>query len=53
MNGEWLICDVDANIPSYRKPDYTAYMMKKHYWQLTVQSKHEVTIDSTGKAVWH
>ncbi|MGN0449487.1 MAG: transglutaminase domain-containing protein [Ruminococcus sp.] len=51
VNGEWLICDPDAQLPGYKVPDYTPYMMKKHYWQLTPQVKCEVTIEN-GKAVW-
>ena len=51
VNGEWLICDPDAQLPGYKVPDYTPYMMKKHYWQITPQVKCEVTIEN-GKAVW-
>lgn len=51
VNGEWLICDPDAQLPGYNVPDYTPYMMKKHYWQITPRVKCEVTIEN-GKAVW-
>lgn len=51
VNGEWLICDPDAQLPGYKAPDYKPYMMKKHYWTLNPHVKCEVTIES-GKAVW-
>ena len=34
VNGKWLICDPDAQLPGYKVPDYKPYMMKKHYWTL-------------------
>ena len=52
VDGQWLICDPDANIPGYGRPDYAAYMMKHHYWQLTARVKSELVIDGSGKAVW-
>lgn len=51
VNGEWLICDPDAQLPGYKAPDYKPYMMKKHYWTLNPHVKCEVTIEN-GKAVW-
>lgn len=51
VNGEWLICDPDAQLPGYKVPDYKPYMMKKHYWTLNPHVKCEVTIEN-GKAVW-
>ena len=51
VNGEWLICDPDAQHPGYKVPDYKPYMMKKHYWTLNPHVKCEVTIEN-GKAVW-
>ena len=51
VNGKWLICDPDAQIPGYKVPDYKPYMMKKHYWTLNPHVKCEVTIEN-GKAVW-
>ena len=51
VNGKWLICDPDAQLPGYKVPDYTPYMMKKHYWTLNPHVKCEVTIEN-GKAVW-
>ena len=51
VDDQWLICDPDANLPSYGVPDYRAYMMKQHYWSLSATSKFELTI-SNGKAVW-
>ena len=51
VNGKWLICDPDAQLPGYKVPDYKPYMMKKHYWALNPHVKCEVTIEN-GKAVW-
>lgn len=51
VDGQWLICDPDAQLPSYRQKDYAAYMMKKHYWSLKPTVKCELTI-SNGKAIW-
>ena len=51
VNGNWLICDPDAQLPGYKVPDYNPYMMKKHYWTLNPHVKCEVTIEN-GKAVW-
>ena len=51
VNGKWLICDPDAQLPGYKVPDYTPYMMKKQYWTLNPHVKCEVTIEN-GKAVW-
>ena len=51
VNGKWLICDPDAQLPGYKVPDYNPYMMKKHYWTLNPHVKCEVTIEN-GKAVW-
>lgn len=51
VNGKWLICDPDAQLPGYKVPDYKPYMMKKHYWTLNPHVKCEVTIGN-GKAVW-
>ena len=51
VNGKWLICDPDAQLPGYKVPDYKPYMMKKHYWTLNPHVKCEVTIEN-GKAVW-
>ena len=52
VDGKWLICDPDAEIPKYNKPDYTAYMMKEHYWQIVSNTRCEITIDENGVAVW-
>ena len=51
VDGKWLICDVDANIPTYNVPAYHAYMMKSHYWSLKTYFTAELTIEN-GKAVW-
>ena len=51
VDGRWLICDPDANIPKYNKADYAAYMMTYHFWQLSKSFSSELTIEN-GKAVW-
>ena len=51
VNGTWYICDVDAQLPSYGNPPYTAYMMKSHYWGTITMYKYEITFKD-GKAVW-
>ncbi|MBQ3329932.1 MAG: hypothetical protein IJG87_02005 [Ruminococcus sp.] len=51
VDGKWLICDPDANIPQYHMADYAAYMMKSHFWQLSKSFSAELTIEN-GKAVW-
>lgn len=51
VDGKWLICDPDANIPQYHMADYAAYMMKNHFWQLSKSFSAELTIEN-GKAVW-
>ena len=51
VDGRWLICDPDANIPKYNKADYAAYMMTSHFWQLSKSFSSELTIEN-GKAVW-
>lgn len=52
VNGEWLICDPDADIPRYRNPDYYSYMMRYHYWQLTPITRCEIVINEDGSAIW-
>lgn len=51
VNGEWLICDVDANIPSFGFADYEPYMMKTHMWILDKHWYSELTVKN-GKAIW-
>lgn len=52
VNGKWLICDPDAQLPGYHVPDYYPYMMTHHYWQLSPHIKSELIIDANGRAVW-
>jgi hypothetical protein len=52
VDGKWLICDVDAQLPKYRQPDYRPYMMEEHYWPLVANVKCEFIIDETGHAYW-
>lgn len=51
VNGQWLICDPDAQLPNYHVPAYRAYMMKSHYWSLRAYTRCEVEIKD-GKAIW-
>ena len=52
VDGKWLICDPDAQLPGYGMPDYKAYMMTKHYWSITPQTRCEIIIDENGIATW-
>lgn len=52
VNGKWLICDPDAQLPNYHKPAYRAYMMTSHYWPLSATFKSELVINENGKATW-
>lgn len=51
VDGEWLICDVDAQLPSYGYDDYAPYMMEYHMWTLEKYWSSELTIKD-GKAIW-
>ncbi len=51
VDGKWLICDVDANLPTYGNAAYRAYMMTTHFWPLSKYFTTELTIED-GKAVW-
>ncbi len=51
VDGEWLMCDVDAQLPSYGYSDYAPYMMEYHIWTLDKYWSSELTLKD-GKAVW-
>lgn len=51
VDGEWLICDVDTQLPSYGFADYTPYMMRTHIWALSKEWYSELTVKN-GKATW-
>ena len=51
VDGQWLICDPDAQLPGYGVPDYWAYMMRYHYWNIVPNVKCELIIED-GKAIW-
>lgn len=51
VDGKWLICDPDAQLPNYHVAPYRAYMMRSHYWALTTFTRCEVEIND-GKAIW-
>ena len=52
VNGEWLSCDPDAQLPGYGFPDYYPYMMKQHCWYVTPERRLELIIDENGAAEW-
>ena len=51
VDGSWLICDVDAQLPGYGYEDYAPYMMSTHMWVLDKYWYSELTLKN-GKAVW-
>lgn len=52
VDGKWLICDPDAQLPGNKLPDYFAYMMEEHCWVVTPERYFELTINEDGVAVW-
>ena len=48
----WLLCDPDAQMAEKLLPDYAAYMMEEHCWQITPMRRFELTINADGVAVW-
>lgn len=51
INGKWLYCDSQAEIPQFEYPDYTMYMKEKHPWAVISHWSTELTLQN-GKAVW-
>ena len=52
VGSRWYLCDPDAQLPSNNLPDYFAYMMEEHCWQITPMVRFELTITEDGVAVW-
>lgn len=52
VDGKWLHCDVDAQLPGYGYPDYFPYMTSSHVWALDKFWYSELTFKD-GKAVWN
>ena len=52
VDGKWLVCDPDAQLPGYGVPDYAAYMMNNHYWSIDPTDRFEIIIDENGVAYW-
>ena len=52
MDGKWYYFDPDMQLPSYGFPDYYAYKMSSHPWNVKASFRSEVTINN-GKAVWN
>ncbi len=51
VDGRWLHCDPDAQLPSYGYPDYYPYMTKDHIWAVDKKWYTELSLKD-GKAVW-
>lgn len=52
IGGKWYYFDPDMQLPGYGFPDYYAYKMSYHPWNVRATFKSEVTINN-GKAVWN
>lgn len=52
MDGQWYYFDPDMQLPGYGFPDYYAYKMSRHPWNVRTTFTSEVTL-SGGKAVWN
>ena len=51
VDGRWLVCDVDAQLPGYNFAPYEVYMRTEHVWALDKRWHSELTV-SGGKASW-
>jgi|GEM_PF-220488 len=51
VDGRWLNCDPDAQLPSYGFPDYYPYMTVSHVWYVNKIWYSELSFDD-GEAVW-
>lgn len=51
VNGKWLYCDAQAEIPKWEVPDYSRYMMENHAWAVITDWHTELTL-SNGKVNW-
>ena len=51
VNGKWLYCDAQAEIPRWEVPDYSRYMMENHAWAV-ITDWHTELILSNGKVNW-
>ena len=52
MDGRWYYFDPDMQLPNYGFPDYYAYKMANHPWNVKTSFRSEVTIRG-GRAVWN
>ena len=52
ISGKWYYFDPDMQLPGYGFPDYYAYKMSRHPWNVRTTFTSEVTL-SGGKAVWN
>ena len=53
VNGKWLICDAESEIPKFGRDDYSEYMVtdSEHVWGVTADWYGELVLKD-GKAVW-
>lgn len=51
VDGEWLYCDPESELPRFNVPDYNTYMKEKHYWACKADWHTELTLED-AKAVW-
>lgn len=51
VNGKWLYCDAQAEIPVWEVPDYSRYMMQEHAWDVITDWHTELTL-SNGNVYW-
>ena len=52
MDGRWYYFDPDMQLPSWGFPEYAAYKMTTHPWDVKAKFYSELTI-SGGRAVWN
>ena len=51
VDGKWLYCDPESELPRFNKPDYISYMKEKHYWSVKKSWSTELTVEN-GKVTW-
>ena len=51
VDGKWLYCDPESELPRFNVPDYNTYMKEDHYWACRSNWHTELTLDNAN-AVW-
>lgn len=51
VDGKWVYCDCQAEIPQFEYPDYTMYLVADHPWKVITHWHTELTLEN-GQAVW-